>query len=34
MKLFNHLVPVFALVDKITFRKIGLSVICVVKKMG
>lgn len=32
MKLFNFLVPVFALIDKITFRKIGLSVICVVKK--
>lgn len=33
MKLFNHLVPVFALIDKMTFRKIGLSVICVVEKM-
>jgi len=33
MKLFNYLVPVFVLIDKITFRKIGLSVICVAEKM-
>jgi 2-polyprenyl-3-methyl-5-hydroxy-6-metoxy-1,4-benzoquinol methylase len=29
MGLFNLLVPVFKLVDKMTFRKIGLSVICI-----
>jgi 2-polyprenyl-3-methyl-5-hydroxy-6-metoxy-1,4-benzoquinol methylase len=29
MGLFNLLVPIFKFVDKITFRKIGLSVICI-----
>ena len=29
MGLFNLLVPIFRIADKITFRKIGLSVICV-----
>jgi 2-polyprenyl-3-methyl-5-hydroxy-6-metoxy-1,4-benzoquinol methylase len=32
MNLFNLLVPVFKLADKVTFRKIGLSVICVSAK--
>lgn len=32
MNLFNFLVPGFKLVDKIVFRKIGLSVICIAKK--
>ena len=32
MNLFNFLVPVFKLADKIVFRKIGLSVICIAKK--
>ena len=29
LKLYNSLVPIFKLVDLITFRKIGLSVVCV-----
>ena len=33
MGLFNKLVPVFKLADFLTFRKIGLSVICVSEKM-
>lgn len=32
MGLFNMLVPIFKLVDFLTFRKIGLSVICVATK--
>ncbi len=32
MKLFNSLVPLFKLVDKLTFQKIGLSVICILEK--
>ena len=32
MKLYNTFVPVFKVVDKITFNKIGLSVICIIKK--
>jgi SAM-dependent methyltransferase len=32
MKLYNTFVPVFKLVDRITFRKMGLSVICVIQK--
>lgn len=32
MKLYNTLVPIIKIVDKITFNKIGLSVICVIKK--
>ncbi len=32
MKLFNAMVPVFRIVDKLLFNKIGLSVICVGKK--
>lgn len=34
MRLFNSLVPVFRLIDLITFRKIGLSVVCVGEKLG
>jgi len=32
MKLYNLFVPIFKLIDKITFRKVGLSVICVLEK--
>jgi len=32
MGLFNLLVPIFKLADFVTFKKIGLSVICVAKK--
>jgi 2-polyprenyl-3-methyl-5-hydroxy-6-metoxy-1,4-benzoquinol methylase len=32
MKLYNTLVPLIKLVDKILCRKIGLSIICVIKK--
>jgi 2-polyprenyl-3-methyl-5-hydroxy-6-metoxy-1,4-benzoquinol methylase len=32
MKLYNSFVPLFKLVDRILFRKIGLSVVCVIKK--
>jgi 2-polyprenyl-3-methyl-5-hydroxy-6-metoxy-1,4-benzoquinol methylase len=32
MKLYNTFVPVFKIVDKMIFNKVGLSVICVIKK--
>jgi SAM-dependent methyltransferase len=32
MSLFNFFVPVYKLVDKLLFQKIGLSVVCVIKK--
>lgn len=32
MKLYNSLVPIIKIVDKVTFNKVGLSVICVIKK--
>lgn len=32
MKVFNQMVPVFRIVDKVLFRKVGLSVISVAKK--
>ena len=32
MKLYNTLVPIIKIVDKVTFNKVGLSVICVIKK--
>ncbi len=32
MKLYNTFVPVFRLVDKLVFKKLGLSVVCVIKK--
>ena len=32
MKLYNAFVPLFKLVDQITFKRLGLSVICVIKK--
>lgn len=32
MKLYNTLVPAIKLIDKLTFKKMGLSVICVLKK--
>ncbi len=32
MKLYNYLVPLIKLADKILFRKIGLSVVCVIQK--
>jgi SAM-dependent methyltransferase len=32
MKLYNQLVPIIKLVDKVTFNRFGLSVICVIKK--
>ena len=32
MKLYNTLVPIIKMVDKVTFNKVGLSVICVIKK--
>lgn len=32
MKLYNTFVPIFKLVDKISFNRLGLSVICVIKK--
>lgn len=32
MKLYNSMVPLFKIFDKITFRRAGLSVICVGKK--
>jgi 2-polyprenyl-3-methyl-5-hydroxy-6-metoxy-1,4-benzoquinol methylase len=31
MKLYNKLVPIFKVVDKLLFNKVGLSVICVIK---
>lgn len=32
MKLYNTLVPIFKIVDRVLFNKIGLSVICVIEK--
>ena len=32
MKLYNTFVPVFKLIDKITMNRIGLSVVCVIRK--
>ena len=32
MKLYNTFVPVFRIVDKLVFKRMGLSVICVIKK--
>lgn len=32
MKLYNTLVPIIKIADAVTFNKIGLSVICVIKK--
>jgi hypothetical protein len=32
MKLYNTLVPIIKIVDKVTFNKVGLSVICVIIK--
>lgn len=32
MKLYNYLVPFIKLFDKLTFHKIGLSVVCVIEK--
>jgi hypothetical protein len=32
MKIYDTLVPVFKIIDKLLFRRIGLSVICVGKK--
>jgi 2-polyprenyl-3-methyl-5-hydroxy-6-metoxy-1,4-benzoquinol methylase len=32
MKLYNTLVPIIKIVDKVTFNKVGLSVICVITK--
>lgn len=32
MKLYNSLVPIIKIVDKVTFNKVGLSIICVIKK--
>lgn len=32
MKLYNAFVPLFKVVDQITFKRLGLSVICVIKK--
>ncbi len=32
VKLFNRFIPIFRLMDKITFHKIGLSVVCVLTK--
>jgi SAM-dependent methyltransferase len=32
MKLYNTLVPVIRIIDKIVFQKIGLSVVCVLRK--
>jgi hypothetical protein len=32
MKIYDALVPVFKIIDKLLFRRIGLSVICVGKK--
>ena len=34
MKLYNFFVPVFKFVDKVMLNKLGLSVICVVKKQA
>jgi 2-polyprenyl-3-methyl-5-hydroxy-6-metoxy-1,4-benzoquinol methylase len=32
MKIYNYLVPLIKLIDKLIFKKMGLSIVCVIKK--